>query len=134
MTAIGKSPSFPPLSPPLINHQSAGVILEIRPPQHDISCFASHARADRAKHRSGASGLARGYFVPVASPGAGVFPNPMHPKGGGFASATPPRGLRAPLEPVAPTRDRQGASPLEPTEGPCPSAPLRGGCGKTAQQ
>src|SRR5690349_11306841 len=53
--------------------QSVSVILEIREPQHDLSCFASHVRYNRTLDKGVAS-------PPVVSPGAGVFPNPVHPR------------------------------------------------------
>jgi hypothetical protein len=102
MAEIGK---FPPRSRPLTLHQSVGVILEIRPPQHDLSCFASHARADRAAWQGDTS-------FPVASPGAGVFPTPC----------TLDQG---PHRPVDPMRRR---CLCDTTKGPsCPCGTLRSG-------
>ena len=87
--------------------QSVDVILEIRRPQHGVPCFASHARADRAAWQGGTSS-------PVASPRAGVFPNPCTP-GRGLCPCAP-QPLRPPLRcsAAAGTGD---VAPLEPCAG-----------------
>ena len=136
MTDIGKFSPFQSLSPPLIVYQSVGVILGIRPPQHDLSCFASHARADRAAWQGATS-------CPVASPRSRGVSHPMHPGPGAssprgpYAEALPLRHHQGAFVPLWNPAQRgmelcsQGASPLEPTEGPCPSAPPRGGWAKS---
>src|SRR5690242_7786968 len=92
-----------PISAPTLSvRQLVGAILEIREPQHDLSCFASHVRISARLGKGVTSS-------PVASPGAGVFPNPMHPR----AEASPLR-----LDQAVPPGPDQGLSrPLDPRPG-----------------
>src|SRR5436190_15436212 len=99
VTELGKVPTG---SPTLTIRQRVGDILEIREPQHDLSCFASHVRISARLGKGAPS-------APVASPGAGVFHNPMHPR----AEALPLRLHQA----VPPGPDQGLSRPLDPRPG-----------------